>query len=85
MFYDFISKYTDIFVEETIATKASHIFFFNKNIGIFEILTFEIFTKRYLTTSLALNNRALILSCGLLKGNIVEIGIRHRSKLSSFR
>ena len=34
-------------------------FFSRKNIGIFEILTFEILTKRYLTMSLVLNNRAL--------------------------
>ena len=38
--------------------KASHIFS-TKNIGKFKILTFEILTKRYLTTSLVLNNRAL--------------------------
>ena len=31
--------------------------FFHKNIGIFEILTLEILTKRSLTTSLDLNNR----------------------------
>ena len=31
--------------------------FSTKNIGIFEILTFEILTKRYLTMSLVLNNR----------------------------
>ena len=35
---DFITKHTDIFVEK--------FHFFNKNIGIFEILTFEILTKR---------------------------------------
>ena len=42
MFYDFITKYTDIFVEkmtEAFAMQASHIFF-NKNIGVFEILKF---------------------------------------------
>ena len=38
--------------------KASHIFS-TKNIGEFKILTFEILTKRSLTTSLVLNNRAL--------------------------
>ena len=37
--------------------KASHIFS-TKNIGLFQILTFEILTKRELTTSLVLNNRA---------------------------
>ena len=34
-------------------------FFQQKNIGIFERLTFEILTSRELTTSLVLNNRAL--------------------------
>ena len=37
--------------------KASHIFS-TKNIGIYEILTFEILTKHELTTSLVLKNRA---------------------------
>ena len=58
MFHDFITKYTDIFVEKMRA-KASHSFSM-KNIGVCQILTFEILTKRYLTTSLVLNNRALI-------------------------
>ena len=40
------------------SAKASHIFQ-QKNNGVFQILTFEILTKRYLTTSLVLNNRAL--------------------------
>ena len=31
-----------------------------KNIGVFDILTFEMLTKRKLTTSLVLNNRAQI-------------------------
>ena len=37
--------------------KASHIFS-AKNIGVFEILAFEILTKRKLTRSLVLNNHA---------------------------
>ena len=60
MFYDFITKYTEIFVEKNERSfcnaKASHIFS-SKNIGIFEKLTSEILTK--LTVSLVLNNRAL--------------------------
>ena len=40
--------------------KASHIFL-TKNIGLFQILMLEILTKRYLATSLVLNNRAKIL------------------------
>ena len=39
--------------------KASHIFS-TKNIGTFHILTFEILTKRSLTTSLVLNNHVQI-------------------------
>ena len=39
--------------------KASHIFS-TKHIGKFKILTFEILTKGKLTTSLVLNNRALM-------------------------
>ena len=39
------------------SAKASHIFS-TKNIGIFEILTFEILTSRELTTLLVLNNQA---------------------------
>ena len=41
--YNFINKYTDIFDEEV--REASQ-FFFNKNIGVFEILKFEFLTKR---------------------------------------
>ena len=41
--------------------KASHIFS-TKNNGVFQILTFEILTKHYLTMSLVLNNRALMSS-----------------------
>ena len=48
-FTDFITKYTDIFWwknERSFRTaKASHIFS-TKNIGMFEILKFEILTKR---------------------------------------
>ena len=62
MFYDFITKYSDIFCRKNernfCNAKASHIFS-TKTIGVFEILKFEILTKRYLTTSLVLNNRAL--------------------------
>ena len=32
--------------------------FFQQNIGLFQILTFEILTKRYLTISLDLNHQA---------------------------
>ena len=47
VFYDFITKYADIFFVEKNASsfciaKASHIFFNKKNIGVFQILTFEI-------------------------------------------
>ena len=46
---EFLTKYTDIFVQKNersfCTAKASH-FFFNKNIGIFEMLTFEILTSR---------------------------------------
>ena len=48
MFYDFISKYTDIFVKKMReALKASHIFS-TKYIGIFEVSAFEIYTKHVL-------------------------------------
>ena len=61
MFYNFITKYTDIFVEKMReAAKASHIFS-TKNIEVFQILAFEILTERLLMTPLVLNNRAL---CG---------------------
>ena len=49
MFYDFITKYTDIFVEkirEAFAMQKFLTFFQQKNIGIFQILVFEILTKR---------------------------------------
>ena len=49
MFYDFITKYTDIFVEKNVrsfsSAKAFHIFS-TKYIGVFEILMLEILTKR---------------------------------------
>ena len=48
--------------------KASHIFS-TKNNGVFEIFTFEILTKRLLTTSLVLNNRALLFINGPLFGS----------------
>ena len=35
-------------------------FFLTKNIGLFEVLTFEILTKRSLTMLLVLNNLALV-------------------------
>ena len=41
------------------SAKASHIFS-TKNISIFQISTFKILTKRYLTMLLVLNNRALV-------------------------
>ena len=49
MFYDFITKHTDIFVEnmrEAIAVQKLLTFFQPKNIGIFQILAFELLTKR---------------------------------------
>ena len=49
MFYDFISKYTDIFVDkmrEAFALQKLLTFFLTKNIGEFQVLTFEIFTTR---------------------------------------
>ena len=64
MFYDFITKYTNIFVEkmrEAFALQKPLTFFSTKNIGIYQILTFEILTKRLLTTSLVLNNRAQVI------------------------
>ena len=45
-------------MREAFAVK-SLLHFLNKNIGKFQISTFEILTKRKLTTSLVLNNRAL--------------------------
>ena len=62
MFYDFITKHTDVFVEKMSAAFAMQMLltFLTKNIRIFQILTFKILTKRYLTTSLVLNNRAQI-------------------------
>ena len=39
--------------------------FFNKNIGVFKILMFEVLTKRSLTTSLVLNNWAQHAELGL--------------------
>ena len=48
MFYHFISKYTDIFAEKLreafCIAKSSHTFS-AKNIGVFQILTFEILTN----------------------------------------
>ena len=61
MFYDFITKYTDDFVEKKMREafalqKASHIFS-TKNIGVCQTLTFEILMKRELTMSLVLNRQ----------------------------
>ena len=64
MFYDFITKNTDIFIEK-MSAKVSHIFS-TKNIGTFKIFTFEILMSCLLTTSLVLNNRALEASKDLL-------------------
>ena len=47
-------------MREAFAVQKLFTFFQQKNIGIFEILKFEILTKRQLTTSLVLNNRALM-------------------------
>ena len=60
MFYDFINKYTDIFVEKMREAFALQkiLTFFNKNIAVFEIFKFEILTKRLLRMSLVLNNRS---------------------------
>ena len=52
MFYDFITKYNEMFCN----AKASHNFS-TKHIGVFKILTFEIFMKRKLMTLLVSNNR----------------------------
>ena len=61
MFYDFITKYTDIFVKKGKPLQCkSFSYFSTKNTGIFQILTFEILTKRKLTTSLVLNYRAQV-------------------------
>ena len=65
MFYDFITQTTDIFVEKMREAFALTLFQQNKT-GIFEILTFEILTSRQLTTSLVLNNRALVSERALL-------------------
>ena len=62
MFYNFINKYTDIFVaknERSFCTKAWHIFL-TKNVGEFQKLTFEILTKGLPTPSLVLKNRVLV-------------------------
>ena len=50
---------------------AMHIFF-NKNIGVFQILTFEILTNQ-LTTSLGLNNRAQMFDIGLIVYSIKNV------------
>ena len=42
MFYNFITKNTDFFVEKM---REAFALFLTKNIGIFEILTFEILTS----------------------------------------
>ena len=42
--------------------------FFNKNICIFQVLTFVILPKSYLTMSLVLNNRALSCNCDVKFG-----------------
>ena len=49
----FVEKMTKAFALQKLLT-----FFQQKNIGIFEILTFEILTSPQLTTSLVLNDRA---------------------------
>ena len=65
VFYDFIAKFTDIFVERM--REAFHNFstkekllhckrfsqFFNKNIGVFQIFMFEILMKHYCIKSSA--------------------------------
>ena len=51
MFYEYITKYTDIFVENE-GSFCTLLTFFDKNIGIIGKLTSE-----NLTTSLVLNNR----------------------------
>ena len=60
MFYDFITKYTEIFVKKLREAFKTFSHFFNKNIGVFEILTIEILTTRELTTLLVSNSRALV-------------------------
>ena len=49
MFYDFITKYIDFFAEEREKLSFSHLFI--KNIGIFQILTLEIY-KETLTNNI---------------------------------
>ena len=77
MFYDFIDKYTDIFVEKVrkaFAWQKLFTIFSTKNLGILQIYMFEILTKRQLTTSLVLNNRTLVslMCCMLPEGLPVE-------------
>ena len=51
MFYDFITKYTNIFVKKNVRSFCKKS---TKNIGVFEIFKFEILTKYKLTMSLVL-------------------------------
>ena len=54
--------------------KASHIFS-TKNIGIFQILKYEILTKRQLTTSLVLNNQAqFVMIAGMIRLQQLFVG-----------
>ena len=49
MFDDFIGKYTNIFIDkmrEAFTMQKLLTFFSTKNIGVFQILTFEILTTR---------------------------------------
>ena len=48
-------------MRKAFALQKASLIFSTKNIGIFEILMFEILTSRQLTTSLVLNNRTLTL------------------------
>ena len=75
MFNEFITKNSEIFVQKMreafCFAKASQkcksfSMFFDKIICIFEILTFEILTKRIQTTSLVLNTGSLNNSCPLI-------------------
>ena len=73
MFYD-LTKYIDIFVEKMREPFAMQklLIFLDKNIGIFEILTFGIITSRSLTTSLVLNNLDQILYNDLYRDKVID-------------
>ena len=71
MFYDRIIKYTDIFIQEmreAFATAMQKLLiFFQQKYWIILDITFKFLTKRKLTMSLVLNNRALVFRAGCAK------------------